>query len=204
MRWPVLAVAAAAVLAPLPGTAHAAPPSIAGLTCGLLTTTDVVGVLANPGTQVGYVWGGPVAAGHLPSYDDGVLRWDVEGNPVSVLIGCDVQVTTPRFADVDYVSATATGTGAAVVVPTFVWYQLLPSNPVYLCTHVTVTDARGATATAYFDAVTRTFVSSPEDAECEVATSQQVPPKEACDVLPTGCPVESADVRVVTPTAITP
>jgi hypothetical protein len=204
MRWSAAAVAAATVLLSVPATSYAQPTTTAGLTCGLATTTDVVGVLANPGTEIGYVWGGPVAAADLPTLDDGVLMWDIAGNPFTVTIGCDVQLSTPRFSEPDYLSTTATGSPAAVVLPTFVLYQTLPTNPVFLCTTLTVTDARGASRIGYFDAATKTFVRNADDAECDVAIAQEAPPQGVCDLLPNGCMHDTADVRVVVPSAITP
>lgn len=182
---------------------HADTPTRTGLTCGLLTSTDVVGLTANPGTEVGVIWGGPIGAADLPSFEDGVLYWDVAGNPAAVSMRCDVQLTSSFASGPDYLTATSAVTSTATaVVPTYVWYQILPSDPVFLCTTVSAVDARGDSVMAYYDTDTGTFVRDPGEAHCELAISQEVPPSATCGLLPTGCPLDPVDLRVVVPATV--
>lgn len=179
----VLALAAA-----YPAPAHAAP-SIAGLTCGLVTTSDFTLLLENPGTQVGVVFGGPVAG------------------TGTVGIQCSIQVGgTGVHSDPDIrTEPPATGSLAAVVPPALVAYNALPNDPVWVCTQVTENGT-----TYYYDAPSGNLSTS-NAAHCTLAISFEVPPcgvvTGVCEALDMLCGTSlcdfPADVRVSPPAVFT-
>jgi hypothetical protein len=181
---------------PCPPPPTTPPPSAAGFLCGFASNDDPTGAIANPGTQVGEIDGGPVAVADLPSVDDAVtppvVTWDVTGNPASATITCALQVGgTGTYAEGDAVSASASGTAAVYLPPTAISYQATATDPVWSCTTWTLTDADGNSETIYADDVTGEFSTDPTTAKCALATSQSENP---CDIDPTapGCTLPDA------------
>jgi hypothetical protein len=172
-----------------------------GFTCGFASNDDPTGAIANPGTQVGEVDGGPVVVADLPWIDnadpdgDGIPDYadvDTNGNPASATITCALQVGgTGVYADPDAVSASASGAAVVYLPPTVISYQATATDPVWSCTTWTITDGNGASVTLYADDVTGNFSTDPTTAKCALATSQSENP---CDIDPTapGCTLPDA------------
>jgi hypothetical protein len=172
------------------------PPDAAGFGCGFASNDDPTGAVANPGTQVGEISGGPVLVADLPAVDDTVtppvVSFDVTGNPASATITCALQVGgTGVYTDADAVSASASGTVAVVLPPTVISYQATATDPVWSCTTWVLTDADGYSETLYLDDTTGEFSTDPTTARCALATSQSENP---CDIDPTapGCTLPDA------------
>jgi len=151
----VLAVAAlvtSSVFAPGIGAAHADPPSVVGRTCGFTSSDDPTGTLADPGTQIGEIHGGPIVVADLPSIDTTttpptVGAADPTGNPAWATIICEIQVNgTGVYTDPDVVSASAAWTRVVDLPPTTISYRLGPTDSVYVCTTWVVGDANGDVA----------------------------------------------------------
>jgi hypothetical protein len=163
----------------------------AGFTCGFGSSDDPTGTVANPGTQVGEVDGGPIAVADLPTVSDStppVVTFDVGGNPASGTITCALQVGgTGVYTDPDAVSAAASGTVVVYLPPTLISYQAGLTDPVWSCTTWTLTSGSGETDTLYLDDATGEFSTDPATATCALATSQQIPPQEVCDAAPPAC-----------------
>jgi hypothetical protein len=183
------------------GAAHADPAELnsAGFTCGFSSSDDPTGAVANPGTQVGELDGGPIAVADLPNVDTTTtpptVTFDTGGNPASATITCALQVGgTGLYTDADAVSASASGTVVAYLPPTLVSYQASATDPVWSCTTWTLTDAHGASQTLYLDDTSGNFLTDPAAAHCALAISQQIPPQEVCDAAPPAC-----DTPVVKP-----
>jgi hypothetical protein len=187
------AVAIAAGLAAIvPASAHADAPGAAGFTCGFASNDDPTGAVANPGTQVGELDGGPVAVADLPDTSTTPPSFDATGNPASATITCALQVGgTGLYTDADAVSASASGTVVVYLPPTVISYQATATDPVWSCTTWVLSDANGATDTLYLDDTTGNFVTDPATAHCALATSQSENP---CDIDPTapGCTLPDA------------
>ena len=174
-------------------------PGAAGFTCGFSSSDDPTGTVANPGTQVGEIDGGPIAVADLPTVDDSVtppdVSWDFAGNPASGTISCALQVGgTGVYAEADAVSASASGTVVVYLPPTLISYQAGATDPVWSCTTWTLTDAHGDSETIYLDDATGEFSTDASTATCALAISQQIPPQEVCDAAPAVC-----DLPVVKP-----
>jgi hypothetical protein len=176
------------------GAAHADAPGAAGFTCGFTSSDDPSGAVANPGTQVGEVDGGPIAVADLPVVDDTTtpptVTFDTTGNPASATITCALQVGgTGVYAETDAVNASATGTVVVTLPPTLISYQAGPTDPVWSCTTWTLTSANGETVTLYLDDPSGEFSTDPDTALCALAISQEIPPQEVCDLVPDACTI---------------
>jgi hypothetical protein len=99
--------------------------SYAGLTCGLDYSTQT----APPDQQVHYtgrLTGGPVVV-------------TVGGLPAPATLVCSVQTDAPDYhAGPVVAQASGSGTGAAVLPPTGVTFDVAPGHPLYLCTELWV------------------------------------------------------------------
>jgi hypothetical protein len=175
---------------------HTGENSAAGPACGFASNDDPTGAVANPGTQVGEVSGGPVVVADLPGVDDSTtppsVTFDTTGNPASATITCALQVGgTGVYTDADAVSASASGTVVAYLPPTVISYQATATDPVWSCTTWVLSDANGDTDTLYLDDTTGEFSTDPATATCALATSQSEDP---CDIDPTapGCTLPDA------------
>lgn len=167
MRRALLAVALVVAFLP-PATAHAA---IAGLTCGMDTSDDPTGVLANPDTQVGFVTAGPVLAASLPFVDDNTAL-----DLATIAIHCSVRINGTGFAndfDSTVVSVSSPTATSGYLPPTQVQYP--DADAIWLCTNWTITDTSG-TVTLYADSQTGLLTTDPTQALCYLAveTSQDL------------------------------
>jgi hypothetical protein len=168
-----------------------------GFTCGFASSDDPSGAIANPGTQVGEVNGGPVLVVDLPGVDSTTtpptITYDTTGNVnpstlaiVSAKITCGLQVGgTGVYSDPDAVTASASGPVLVNLPPTLVSYQATATDPVWSCTTWTLTDANGASVTLYADAAGG-FSTDPTTAKCALATSQDTDP---CVLIPVPVPI---------------
>jgi hypothetical protein len=195
----IAAIALGGLVSFATGAAHADAPGAAGFTCGFSSSDDPTGTVANPGTQVGEVDGGPIAVADLPVVDDTTtpptVTFDTTGNPASGTITCALQVGgTGTYAEADAVSASASGTVVVYLPPTLISYQAGATDPVWSCTTWTLTDANGDSETVYLDDATGEFSTDATTATCALAISQQIPPQEVCDAAPQVC-----DLPVVKP-----
>jgi hypothetical protein len=164
-----LAATLAALALTLPaGTAHADVPTWVALRCSFLTVEDPTGTVANPGTQVGVMYGGPIVAADLPASID-PLFWDIFGNPASATLDCSLQVDEPLYTANDAVSASSSGTVATFLPPTPISYQVPHTSNVFVCTAFTVSDAHGDSATYYWDDATKQWTTNPTGAVCAIA-----------------------------------
>lgn len=188
MRRALFAVALVAAFLP-PGSAHAAA---VGSTCGLDTGNDPTGVVANPNTQVGTEYAGPIAVAYTPSTNDPVAH-----NPVTVSVTCWVQLQgTGNANDSAAVAAGTVATGPSLPVvgylPT-VEIQYPETVNVWLCTRVDVTDSSGAHTALYADTTDpngAVLTTDSSQARCAFVTSQSTDP---CDVEPSPmCPLPVA------------
>jgi hypothetical protein len=145
-----------------------------GLDCGFTSSNDPTGIVANPGTQIGEMDGGPIAVADLPNVDGTTspptVTFDTTGNPASATITCALQVGgTGTYAEADAVSASASGTAAVYLPPTVISYQATGTDAVWSCTTWTLTDANGDTETLYLDDTTGEFSTDPATAVCALA-----------------------------------
>jgi hypothetical protein len=124
-------VAATALAAPQ--AAHA-DNVYAGFTCGFAATTDPTGALANSDTQTGTVFD------YFYSGTTGT-----NAGPDTVTVTCSIQINDPNPAGPDAVSASATGTGGAILPPVLVSFVAQPGDVVFACTEVTATAPDGTT-----------------------------------------------------------
>ena len=132
--------AALAALVLVPAPARAATPLADGQLCGYSMMSDPTGP---DGTMTGYLEGGPVFA----------VADDLAGNPVSVTLTCTIQTGWDlSHAGTDAVSASASGTGVAVLPPTPYRFTMAdPWEPLSLCTEVILVDGHGETHHLYWD-----------------------------------------------------
>ena len=158
--------AALAALSFLPGMpAEAGPPPAAdGRTCGFTLFFDPT---SGGDAVIGELRGGPIVVADLAN---------LVANPVEVTLVCTIQTGTDwTHNGTDAVSASATGTTAAVLPPTPFSAEMPPGQPTSLCTALVVEDARGEVHHLYFDHVggggTNEFSTSP-DAACVGACTQ--------------------------------
>ncbi len=172
MTKPLLA--ALALAASFTGPAHAAvPPPVTGLTCGLASTSDILLALSGPFHQSGVLWGGPVAS------------------TGTVSIQCSIQTNgTGVYSDPDAVSTpVATGSLVAVSTPQPVIFQWRPGIvSAYVCTTVTGPDG----SIWYYDDASGRLSNNATTAKCTLASSQQVPPDEVCDLASLACAATTA------------
>ena len=162
--------------------AHAADLAIAGFVCGTTGSDDWTGVIANPGTVVGEVDGGPIAAVNAddPLFDPRV--WIV----------CTIQVNAPTHAGPDAVYEERWGYGVAYLPPTIVSYQAVATDDVYLCTEIWVFTEDGHLS-VYLDDATGEFSTDPNTATCSLTIRQEIPPQWGGDTF---CPL-AANVPAV-------
>jgi hypothetical protein len=191
------AVLTAGCAAFVPGVGHADAPVGVTATCGAISTDDPTGTIANPGTQVGVIFGGPMVVADLPDVDDTTtpptVNFDTTGNPASATITCALQVGgTGTYAEADAVSASASGTGVVDLLPTLISYQAGSTDPVWGCTTLTLTDANGDSDTVYLDDATGEYSTDPTTAACKLGFAVQVPPQELCDAAPVVCDLPAA------------
>jgi hypothetical protein len=176
-------IAVAALAAAVSGTmstpGHADPPSAAGFACRF-SDFDPSSVVPDGSPQKGQLDGGPVAVADLPYVDDTLappaVLFDTTGNPASATITCALQVGgTGGYADTNVVDASASASGTVVVYlpPTVVTYAAAATDPLWVCTTWTLTDANGDSETLYLDDATGEFSTDPTTARCAHVTSQQ-------------------------------
>ncbi len=131
-RAAVLAALAVVAAAVTPAAA-AADPDWTGFVCGFMATNDPVGAVeADRDRWYGTIDGGPVTV--------------TSSDPVvSVTITCAIQVDEADFSGTDVVSVSATGSGAAAVLPpTAMTYRSSPADQLYLCTTVSAVTRSGS------------------------------------------------------------
>lgn len=191
----MLALGAAAVPA---APAHAEPSRLSGTTCGMATTNDIVGVFANPGTQVGSLYAA-VAVVDPPSSGDSI-NIDPAANPLTLTVTCEV-VNAPAYGSPEFDTATATGSGVAVAENNIILLAT-PESAVFVCTTITVNELRGGPRTVYFDAQSGGLKNDSTQAECALATWQELPPPAVCDSAPPLCPLDRQTTAVVVPTPV--
>ena len=145
-RLTVAGVLALAVLDP--GIAQAEPE---GTLCDLAAVQDVT---ADDDTRTGVVSGGPIA--------------DPDDPTAQVALTCTVQVgpAGATHAGADAASATGSGTGAAVVVPTQVSFVAPSGSDVYVCTSAVVDGV-----TYYYDDANAAWSTS-ASVSCKLTISQ--------------------------------
>lgn len=136
-------------------TLAVAPPAQAqaeGVRCGLTSAADPT---AEADIYTGELHGGPLTVTADPT--------------ASITLKCTVQVgaTGQVHAGPDAASASASGTGTAVLPPTAVSYAAPPSADVYLCTEVNVNGV-----TYYYDEANGIWSQS-SSASCVLAISQE-------------------------------
>jgi hypothetical protein len=140
------AVLAAAGLA-APQAAHATV--FAGFTCGYFATGDPTGTVAQPdvvsGTVFDYFYSGNTGAAPGPD---------------TVTVTCSIQVNNGAPGGPAAVSASASGTGGAVLLPTVVSFVAGPGDNVFACTSVEATGQDGTTVQLLAD-----------DERCKLATT---------------------------------
>jgi hypothetical protein len=213
----IVAVALGSLATFASGAAHADPPDgPSGFLCGFGSSDDPTGTIANPGTQVGELDGGPLAltdtpanftptvidvpepdpanpTGSLPSVTPGTVEPDPSdnGNPVSGTLTCALQVGgTGAYTEPDAVSASASGIGVIYLPPSLISYQAGATDPVWVTTTVQVVGANGdGSATYYYDYASGDWTTDESAAQGDLAISQQVPPQEVCDAAPPVCAV---------------
>jgi hypothetical protein len=145
---------------------------------------DPSGAIANPGTKVGVLSGGPFVVADVFVGDS----THTTTNPMSATATCHMKVGgTGHYDEPDSVSMSASGTAVVLVPPTLVSFAASSTDPVWECTTVTVRDAEGRSATYYEDDVTGDFTLDASTAQCALAISQQVSPQEVCDLIPLVC-----------------
>ena len=144
-----LAAAAAVALAVVPGAPAGAAPAADGRRCTFASVTNPSG---SGDVQLGEINGGPVVVADLS---------DLLANPVTVTLTCTIQVH-PNWthAGADAVSVSASGAVAVTLPPTVASYVAPEGYPVFLCTELTVTDARGATHHLYWDGSAKEYSAS--------------------------------------------
>jgi hypothetical protein len=99
--------------------------SYAGLSCGIEYSTQA-SPRDEPVHYTGTITGGPVVV-------------TVDGAPAPAVLVCSVQTGVPDYHQGPAVAqASGAGTGAAVVPPTGVTFDVEPGHPVYLCTELWV------------------------------------------------------------------
>ena len=155
--------------------AHAADLVIAGFLCGTAGSDDPTGTIANPGTVVAEIDGGPITAVNAddPLFD---LR---------VWIVCDIQVNVPTHAGFNAAHAEGWGYGVAYLPPTIVSYPAVATDDVYLCSEVWVFTGEGHVS-VYYDDTSGEFLTDPNVATCSLLLSQEIPPQEVYDSF---CPL---------------
>ena len=135
--------------------AHAADLVIAGFLCSTTGSDDPTGTIANPGTAIGEIDGGPVAA-----VNQGDPLFDLR-----VWIVCSIQVNAPTHAGADAAYAEGWGYGVAYLPPTVVSYQAVATDDVYLCAEIWVLTGEGHVS-VYYDEETGEFRIDPDAATC--------------------------------------
>src|SRR4051794_14666410 len=133
MKQLALAVLALGSMALAVPAAHAGPELTVG--CGVVSSDDPTGAIANPGTQVGYLESGPVVVN-----ESGTLT-------------CSVQVGgSGQHSDADAQSISRSGSGVVILEPTLMSYQTTAQYPVFVCT-----EWSGPSGTWYMDASNNSF-----------------------------------------------
>ena len=154
--------------------AHAAQ-VITGFACGMSATDVPLRSIADPGTVVAELDGGPFAAADP---DDPTFV-------IKVWVACSIQINHPTHAGPDAARAEGWGYGVAYLPPTVVSYWHANADDVYLCTEVRVGTGDGQVSW-YLDDSSGEFIEDPSAAWCAMGTGPEFPPQEWYDIL---CPI---------------
>jgi hypothetical protein len=185
----VLVCAVATIATFAPGVAHADPPSVAGLTCAMVSVNDRTGTVASPDTQIG-VFDSHVAAVDVHTEGPDVVI-DTAGDPATAQAECWAQ-TGSTYGDVNSRLTSCQGNeapGAASVDCVMAYHDPYPA-PVYVCTQWTAWDAKGDWVSFYYDDATGTLVRTTDpnadSATCVLAIEEDLLPQPVLDVV---CPL---------------